>query len=257
MNIGSVQVFLQPVAYMVEMKEQLEITDLKGNKIGVMNVREKMELHQFELKMFQLEVAPCNKKGREYTEADDKFVDSPDELVGKDVHFIFKIINCRGLPNKYTDVHCKYHVYLDTTEVTTEKISLTANPDFNHKKQFSFNPATRQLVDYLNNGSINVQIVGKQYIRKSAVASKKGMSTKEMLKSDRAAFAKTANLMNGFQMNGRQVDNDDDNDDDNYDGDDDDDDGINDDDCQVDPQKQSIVVELLLMKKTQARLQQR
>ena len=88
----------------------------------------------------------------------------------------------------------------------TEKISLTANPDFNHKKQFSFNPATRQLVDYLNNGSINVQIVGKQYIRKSAVASKKGMSTKEMLKSDRAAFAKTANLMNGFQMNGRVVD---------------------------------------------------
>jgi len=176
-----------------------------------------------------LEVAPCNKKGREYTEADDKFVDSPDELVGKDVHFIFKIINCRGLPNKYTDVHCKYHVYLDTTEVTTEKISLTANPDFNHKKQFSFNPATRQLVDYLNNGSIMVQIVGKQYIRKSAVASKKGMSTKDMLKSDRAAFAKTANLMNGFQMNGRQVD----------------------------PQKQSIVVELLLMKKTQARLQQR
>lgn len=156
--------------------------------------------------MFQLEVAPCNKKGREYTEADDKFVDSPDELVGKDVHFIFKIINCRGLPNKYTDVHCKYHVYLDTTEVTTEKISLTANPDFNHKKQFSFNPATRQLVDYLNNGSIMVQIVGKQYIRKSAVASKKGMSTKDMLKSDRAAFAKTANLMNGFQMNGRQVD---------------------------------------------------
>ena len=33
-----IQVFLQPIAYMVEMKEQLEITDLKGNKIGVMNV---------------------------------------------------------------------------------------------------------------------------------------------------------------------------------------------------------------------------
>ena len=30
--------FLQPIAYMVEMKEQLEITDLKGNKIGLMNV---------------------------------------------------------------------------------------------------------------------------------------------------------------------------------------------------------------------------
>ena len=61
----------------------------------------------------KIEVAPCNKKGREYTEKDDKFVDSPDELIGKDVHFLFKIINCRGLPNKYTDVYCKYKVYLD------------------------------------------------------------------------------------------------------------------------------------------------
>ena len=43
------------------------------------------------------------------------------------------------------------------------------------------------------------------------------------------ALHRTSGLMNGFQMNGRVVD----------------------------PQKQSIVVELLLMKKTQARLQQR
>ena len=81
-------------------------------------------------------------------------------------------------------------------------------------------------------------------MRKSAVAAAKGRTTKEMLKSDRAviskydlemltkyhqSFIRTAGLMNGFQMNGRAVD----------------------------PQKQSIVVELLLMKKTQARLQQR
>ena len=106
-------------------------------------------------------MAPCNKKGKEYTEKDDKFVDSPDELIGKDLHFLFKIVNCRGLPNKYTDVYCKYRVYLDekvgcplsskciilyfqtTQDSATEKISLTANPDYNHKKQFDFNPATR------------------------------------------------------------------------------------------------------------------
>ena len=46
------------------MKEQVEVTDLKGNKIGVMNI----------------EVAPCDEKGREFTEADDKFVDSPEDL---------------------------------------------------------------------------------------------------------------------------------------------------------------------------------
>ena len=81
-------------------------------------------------------------------------------------------------------------MYLDDTDTETDKISLTANPDFDHKKIFSFNPATRQLVDYLNNGSVMVQIVGKQYVRKSAVASKKGLSTKEMLKSDRGVFSK-------------------------------------------------------------------
>ena len=59
---------------------------MKGNKIGVMN----------------LEVCPCDAKGREYTEKDDMFVDSPDELVGKDLNFLFKITNCRGLPNRYT-----------------------------------------------------------------------------------------------------------------------------------------------------------
>lgn len=85
-EIGTAQVFLQPIAYMVEMKEQLEVVDLKGNKIGIMNV----------------EVAPCDEKGKEYSEADDMFVDSPDDLVGTKVNFIFKLLNCRGLPNKYT-----------------------------------------------------------------------------------------------------------------------------------------------------------
>lgn len=74
-----------------------------------------------------------------------------------------------------------------------------------------------------------VEIMGKQYIRKSAVAKNKHLTTKDMLRQDRGVFSKTANLMNGFQMNGRNVD----------------------------PQKQSVVVELLLMKKTQARLQQK
>ena len=47
-------------------------------------------------------MAPCDSKGREYTEADDLFVDDPEELVGKELNFKVKIVNCRGLPNKYT-----------------------------------------------------------------------------------------------------------------------------------------------------------
>ena len=47
-----------------------------------------------------------------------------------------------------------------------------------------------QLVEYLNNGSVIVSVMGKQYIRKSAVAGKKSMHTKELIKSDRGVFSK-------------------------------------------------------------------
>ncbi|TRY68620.1 hypothetical protein TCAL_12159 [Tigriopus californicus] len=129
----------------------------------------------------------------------------------------------------YMDVYCKYTMYLDDEKTETEKISFTPNPEFNHKKKFSFYPATQQLIDYLYNGCVNVELWGRQNVRKSAVAQRKGLSTKDMLKQDRGVFSKTANLMNGFQMNGRVVD----------------------------PQKQSVIVELLLLKKTAARLQQK
>lgn len=43
------------------------------------------------------------------------------------------------------DVHCRYRIYLDEQDTETDKISLTANPDFNHTKLIKFKPATRQV----------------------------------------------------------------------------------------------------------------
>ncbi|XP_069953210.1 kinesin-like protein KIF28 [Cherax quadricarinatus] len=212
-HIGTVQVNLQPLAYSVELKEQLEITNYKGADVGMMN----LELH------------PCDVKGKEYTEADDKFVDSPSDLVGTAFNFKLKITSCKGLPNKYSDMYCCYKFYLDKEETKTKLISETSNPEFAHSKIYTFSPATQQLVDYLQNGILTIKVMGKQKVRRSAAQRNQGLTTKDMLKTDRHVFSRTANLMNGFQMNGRVVD----------------------------PQKQSIIVELLLMKKTQARLQQK
>ena len=55
-----------------------------------------------ELGLLNFEIVPCNKKGKEYTEKDDVWVDSPEELVGKDVHFLVKVLGARGLPNRFT-----------------------------------------------------------------------------------------------------------------------------------------------------------
>ena len=61
--------------------------------------------------MFQ-QVAPCDSSGREYNEADDMFVDSPDELVGKEVNFVFKIVNCRWVKKNISIVYQGLRVFL-------------------------------------------------------------------------------------------------------------------------------------------------
>lgn len=90
---------------------------------------------------------------------------------------------------------------------------------------FSFQAVTQELVNYLRDGSLAIQIWGKQIGRSFSKSS--GRQTKTNFQED--LLAQTNNLMDGFKMNGRVVE----------------------------PTKQSIIVELLLMKKQQARQQQR
>ncbi|XP_064643927.1 kinesin-like protein KIF28 isoform X2 [Lineus longissimus] len=163
-HIGSVKIWLQPLSYKIELREQLEITDFKANEVGLLNV----------------EVIPCDAKGKEYTEQDDVFLEDPLELIGTDCNFVVKLNSARGLPNKYTAVYAKYLFYLDDEYSTTGKIDNTTNPDWIHKKVFSYNPATHELVKYLSNSGIMVQIWGRHKPPKGAKASG---STKQILQS--------------------------------------------------------------------------
>lgn len=83
---GTSQLYLQPLSFNVESNEQIEILDYRGNEIGFLSV----------------ELQPCDEKGREYSELDDNFVDSPFELIGKPLHFKLKINSCRGLSSRFT-----------------------------------------------------------------------------------------------------------------------------------------------------------
>ena len=90
---------------------------------------------------------------------------------------------------------------------------------------FSFEPVTQELVNYLRDGSLPIQVWGRQIGRSYSKSS--GRQTRTNFQED--LLQQTNNLMDGFKMNGRVVE----------------------------PTKQSIIVELLLMKKQQARQQQR
>ncbi|EDV26227.1 uncharacterized protein TRIADDRAFT_23272, partial [Trichoplax adhaerens] len=127
--VGSVQVYLETLAYMFDMEESLNITDFKGNQNGIMSIS----------------AVPCKADGSDLEEdADD--IESPEDLIGKALYFNLNINNIRGLPMKYNKkVYCKYKFYLDTKEYRTKVVEGTINPDFKYTERFSFPTVTNQV----------------------------------------------------------------------------------------------------------------
>ena len=115
---------------------------------------------------------------------------------------------------------------MDQEDTKTEIISDTSNPDFNHKKVYHFPSATKQLIDYLKDGFLLIQVWGRQKNKRSSNKQSNRYS-KHLMQEN--LLNQANNLMQGFKMNGRIID----------------------------PNKQSIIVELLLMKKQQMRQQKR
>ena len=82
---------------------------------------------------------PCNEKGKEYTDADDKFVEDPELLMGQGMYFVAKIVSARGLPNKFTvrEIYCCYH-FLSSTMIIITVIAITpsmASKDYPRSSQ--------------------------------------------------------------------------------------------------------------------------
>ncbi|KAL4229280.1 hypothetical protein ACF0H5_012320 [Mactra antiquata] len=171
-QIGCVKMWLQSLSYMLESNELLDVTDLKGGVVGKMS----------------LGVFPCDPKGKEYTEKDDKFVENPDELMGKNIDFKIKLVNIRGLPNRFTDVYCKYKVYLEDKFTQTKSIKDTINPDYNHERVISL-PGNKETIEFLKTGAFVVQIWGVQ----KAVKAKAGGKTKAVLSGGAGIHAVNTN----------------------------------------------------------------
>ncbi|KAK3697535.1 hypothetical protein QZH41_019774, partial [Actinostola sp. cb2023] len=167
--VGCVEISMESLGYVLDMREQLNITDFRGREVGFLNV----------------EVVPLDSKGNEITEETDLFIDNPRDLVGQKLEFVVRITSARGLPKKYTDVYCSYRLYLDE-DPKTEKVSGTTNPDFNYERKFNFDPVKQQFVDYLMKKSVVIQVWGKQVPDKKPLnkAAKEGKDTKAIMKAE-------------------------------------------------------------------------
>ncbi|XP_033624378.1 kinesin-like protein KIF28P [Asterias rubens] len=173
--VGTVNVYMQSLAYLIESKEQLDITDYRGKEQGLLDV----------------ELVPCDKKGNEIKEDDDLFIDHPNELVGRDLNFVVKINGALGIPSRYTSVHCKYNVFLDTEMIDTSQIQGTSNPNFKHKKKFNFTVVTSNLVQYLLHDHLVIQIWGTQKASQDGKKTKK--NTKEIMQAEAINKARDVN----------------------------------------------------------------
>uniref|UniRef100_A0A914E3H6 Uncharacterized protein n=1 Tax=Acrobeloides nanus TaxID=290746 RepID=A0A914E3H6_9BILA len=153
--IGSVNVFLQSLAYMIELDEQFPILDFHGTEIGQLSVS----------------LLPCNPSGKEIL---GEFVENPNEIVGKNLGFKVKILNGMGLPRRIEKSWCKYR-FFDQPEVTTNQVS-GFNPAYGHDKVFVYRTVTKELVRYLKESSLSITIYatqkGRDASRQNSVSSK-------------------------------------------------------------------------------------
>ncbi|XP_062500955.1 kinesin-like protein KIF28P isoform X2 [Corticium candelabrum] len=168
--IGSTTVYLQNLAYLVDLRNQYELLDYCGNKTGVINV----------------DLVPCRADGTEISDEDnddDLFVDNPSELIGRSVSFYVKIPNCRGLPRSiYKEVWCRYIFYVDNDPTETNHIEGTSNPDFNHARLIVVPAATKQFVNYVTNQYVRFEVWGKYDEANVSKATHNG-TTRELIKS--------------------------------------------------------------------------
>ncbi|CAD5119498.1 DgyrCDS8102 [Dimorphilus gyrociliatus] len=176
-HVGSVKVWTQSLSYVLDAKEQLEILDFKGNEIGKINI----------------ELLPCNKKGKVLTDKDDIWVDKPEDLIGKDLHFIFKILSARGLPSRFKEFYCKYQMYGETEWTNTKTISKTTNPDWNFDKTYHYENISEKLLEQLKSNAIMLQLWGVQKI----VQQRNITNTKSALLKEASNQGRSLNVENG------------------------------------------------------------
>ncbi|XP_041460234.1 kinesin-like protein KIF28P isoform X3 [Lytechinus variegatus] len=183
-QIGVVNVYLQSIAYMIETKESLEISDYRGKQQGLLDV----------------EIVPCDVKGKELTEADDVFVDDPKDLIGRCVNFVIKIKTVTGVPNRFKDIYCAYKMYLESEENKTDCKDSSGSSDFAFRKFYNFQVATSQLVDYLQNGMLTIAIWGRQEPKTSTRA--KNLNTAQIMMSETLAKGSSSASVANMEKSG-------------------------------------------------------
>uniref|UniRef100_A0A1I8IKH8 Kinesin-like protein 6 n=1 Tax=Macrostomum lignano TaxID=282301 RepID=A0A1I8IKH8_9PLAT len=169
--IGTIHVYLQSLAYLIEVSESFNVTDFRGEDQGKLDI----------------ELRPC---GDNWEELTDEYAE-PEDLLGQALNFKIKIHGGRDLSAKFASYFCQYKFYLEDQYTKTGEVAKPVNPRFEFEHQYSFKPATKQLLEYLQHSYTIVELWGKQRCSDKKV----NKSTKELIKEKRKAQAESAKAL--------------------------------------------------------------
>ncbi|XP_036925413.1 kinesin-like protein KIF28P [Sturnira hondurensis] len=147
-HLGSAHVWLQPLAYRMELEEQVAFLGCDGREEAVLHVH----------------VRPCSPTGRAWGEED--VVMDPLELLGKRMDFQVHIGRCLGTEWLKEDaergVQLGYRIYDLPHALYTKPIWKIVNPQIEESVQFTSLNASQAFLSYLQTNALIVDLWGLQ-----------------------------------------------------------------------------------------------
>lgn len=156
--VGTSRFYLKSLAHQIEFDTYTPILDYRGKNEGELKVA----------------IIPCDEKGRVADDDDDDvdiamYNDPATELVGQPMHFYIKIIHARGLQKKLCrDVFVRYKFFVDRDFTETKSCpGESMNPEINFSKRYDIPAATKDLVHYLQNNMLVLEVYAMRQAKES------------------------------------------------------------------------------------------
>ncbi|XP_053515525.1 kinesin-like protein KIF28P [Artibeus jamaicensis] len=147
-HLGSAHVWLQPLAYCMELEEQVAFLGCDGLEEALLHIH----------------VRPCSPTGRACGEED--MVMDPLELLGERMDFQVHIVRCLGATWLEEDaergVQMGYRIYDLPHALYTKPIWKTENPQIEESVQFTALNASQEFLNYLQTNALIVDLWGLQ-----------------------------------------------------------------------------------------------
>jgi len=148
--LGSVYLYLQSLAYQLDIDDSLTVTNYQGQDEGKLHVG----------------LCPCDATGRPLAESATSFVSSPQELLQKRMDLLVRIPYARNIKWVQEDasrgISCRFKFYTDTKMRYTKTILHEVNPNFDYTKQFTIKSVSHNFINYLEHNALVIEVWGKQ-----------------------------------------------------------------------------------------------